>query len=141
MSSDCVFQHQTVTDQATKCDGSVEGDVFVCENPVISYGCVDGGIPSKHRSNDYTKWCNEMGFGRQDGSVQTKPETISKPNGWLHWCSSYDESNKHWCDNQDGTWLNEALDSQGSEDRVTQVKCKLKNNQVPACASGKYICS
>ena len=133
----CLFKHQTVTDQATKCDGSVDGDVFTCENPVISYGSVDGGIPTNHGGNDYTKWCNEMGFDGYVGTVQTKQETVSSPNGGLFGCSSYDDSNWHWCDNSDGNWLNQALNSQGSKTRVTQVKCKLKNNQVLACLSGK----
>ncbi len=80
-----------------------------------------------------------MGFDVHVGTVETKLESISTPNGWLFGCSSFDNLNWHWCDNQDGDWLNEALDSQGSKTRVTQVKCRLKNNQVPACLSGKYF--
>ena len=136
--SDCLFQHQTVTEQSTKCDGSLEGDHFVCQNPVISYGSVNGGIPQVHGNNDYKIWCEEMGFGDMVGDVQTKQDDVCEPNGWLFGCSSYDNSNWHWCDSQDGYWLNEELDSHGSKERVTQVKCKLKNNEVPGCLPGNY---
>ena len=133
-----MFQHQTVGEQSTKCDGSLEGDVFVCQNPVISYGSVHGGIPTVHGSNDYEKWCEEMGFSDMVGDVQTKQEQVCMPNGRLFWCSSYDNSNPHWCDWSDGYWLNEELDSHGSIDRVTQVKCRLKNKERPGCLPGNY---
>ena len=131
-----MFQHQTVTDQSTKCDGSLEGDVFVCQNPVISYGSYYGGTPTANDKNDYTKWCEEMGFGDTVGPVQTKQESVSVPNGWVFWSSGYDNSNWHWCDYENGYWLNEKLENHGTKERVTQVKCRLKNSKVPGCLSG-----
>ena len=123
----------------TKCDGSLEGDVFVCKNPVISYGSYYGGIPSVHPKNDYTKWCEEMGFGVTVGPIQSKEETLKSNvlyNGWVFWCSTHDNSNWHWCDTSDGHWLNEVPQAHGSGKRVTEVKCRLKNNEVPGCLTG-----
>ena len=81
-----------------------------------------------------------MGFDVQVGSVQTKTLTISTPNGWVYWCSGSDgDSNKHWCDWQDDDWLNAALDRQGTNNRIVEFKCRLKNHQVPGCLPGKFI--
>jgi hypothetical protein len=140
LSSDCSFRHDTVKKQVTKCEGTVKGNVFICGNPIISYGSVDGGIPNVQYSNNYSKWCQEMGFTEFVFPVQTRRQTISKPNGWVYGCAGIDDSNWHWCDSENGDWLNESLDRQGTNVRVTQVKCNLKNNEVPACISGKYSC-
>ena len=117
-------------------ESKVQGNIFICDFPIISYGSVDGGIPSKDSLSNYNKWCEEMGFDRHTGSIQTQTETISSPQGWLFGSTSYDSSSWHWCDNQDGYWYNQRLDSQGSDERITQVKCTLKNNNPPACVSG-----
>ena len=121
----------------TKCRNSkVEGNIFICDDPIISYGSVDDGIPKAHTGYNYDKWCEEMGFNRQTGSIQTKTETISFPQGWVFGCTRYDSSSWHWCDSDDGYWYNDRLDRQGSGNRITQVKCELKNNNPPACVSG-----
>ena len=123
----------------TKCRNSkVLGNVFICDYPIISYGSVDGGIPKTHTGNNYDKWCEEMGFVRQTGSIQTKMETVSFPQGWVFGCTRYDFPSWHWCDSVDGYWYNDRLDSQGSGDRITQVKCELKKHTPPACASGNH---
>ena len=77
-----------------------------------------------------------MGFGRHTGIIQIQRETVSVPQGWVVGCTRYDSSNWHWCDMADGHWYNEGLGDQGSRDRITQVKCELKNNNTPACVSG-----
>jgi hypothetical protein len=136
----CAFQHKVVREQTTKCRYSnVQGNVFICDDPIISYGSVDGGIPLERSANDYDKWCEEMGFYRQSGSIQTQTETISLPHGWVFGCTSHDSTSWHWCDVRNGYWYNERLDKQGSKDRITQVKCQLKNNNPPACVQGNKL--
>ena len=80
-----------------------------------------------------------MGFDSHSGTIQTKEETIVPPNGMLFGCTTYDNINWHWCDLYDGYWLDESLDSQGTDYKIVQVQCHLKNNQVPKCAVSKYL--
>ena len=137
--SECSFPHQTVSEQATTCKGTVSGVIYTCDEPVISYGSVNGGLPTEHGGNDYNKWCEEMGFDSYSGTVQTKVETIVQPKGWVFGCSDTDNQNWHWCDVHDGYWLNQTLDGQGENTRIVQVQCKLKNNEVPICKGNKFI--
>ena len=133
----CEFQHKIVTEQKTKCrESKVQGNVFICDGPVISYGSVDGGIPLEDFRNNYDEWCKEMGFDSHIGSIQTQIERISLPQGWLFGCAGYDAPTWHWCDWGDGDWYNQRLNYQGSGPRITQVKCTLKNNNPPTCVSG-----
>ena len=109
----CEFQHQVVNEQKTKCDtAEVIGNTFICNNPVISYGSVSGGVPTDI-GEDYITWCQEMGFSGHIGNVETRMERISSPYGWVFGCSHADSSSWHWCDGYDGYWLNQSLDYQG----------------------------
>ena len=134
------LQHKTVNLQATKCSNvEVIGNVVACDNPVISYGSVGGGIPKKSSTVDYNHWCTEMGFGSFYG-VLVNTEEISKPYGWVYGCNDHDDSNWHWCDASDGVWLEDGelgfSRNQFPFDRVKTLECK-KGNAVPECTSGK----
>ena len=137
------FQHQMVNLQATRCS-SVQVNEFnvVCDNPIISYGSVDGGIPQADSNTDYDKWCTEMGLGEfVSVTVSPKPQKISKPYGWVYGCTDHDDSNWHWCDLSNGKWLEDRelgfSENQNSYQRVTKLFCR-KGNIVPECTIGKW---
>ena len=46
--------------QHTKCD-SVTNYGKTCNNPEIKYGTVTGGLPWEYPSNNYEKWCEQLG--------------------------------------------------------------------------------
>ena len=128
--------------------GTVEGNVFICDYPIISYGSVHGGIPTAPDEDYYSeepinldKWCKEMGFHRQTGDIETEMEWdgLEKPQGWVFECTTHDSSSWHWCDSFDGKWLN-GLGNQGKMgERVKQVKCEMMDNNLPACLSGNKL--
>ena len=111
-------------EQYTRCE-SVINNGNTCINPEIRYGNVEGGIPRNHGGNNYTTWCQQLGFSGYAGQVQFGNRPCPDPQGGLFGCTGYDENNVwHWCDWQDGDWLNEALDwhsCNGSE--ITQITC------------------
>lgn len=108
--------------QSTQCE-SASPDGLTCFNPEIQYGSVAGGIPADHTGNDYAQWCQQLGF-TSDTGVTLGLRSTAAPNGRLFGCTSYDETNWHWCDWQDGDWLDESLDnhtSTGAE--ITSISC------------------
>ena len=129
--------------QATKCsDFQVNGDVVTCDNPVISYGSIGGGIAQKQSITNYNKWCSEMGFGRFHRDVLKMQTKISKPYGWVYGCANsiFDTREWHFCDASNGKWLADGelgfSRNQFPFDRVKTLECK-KGNAVPECTSGK----
>jgi hypothetical protein len=119
------WQYQDNTmEQYTRCESVTDGG-YTCVNPFIKYGDVEDGIPLQHGNNDYATWCQQLGFNGFDSVTLSASPDCSAPMGGLFWCSSYDETNPHWCDWQDGDWYNEALDwnNCGSNNRVATLTC------------------
>ena len=85
-----------MTLQSTKCSNvrviGSNKDVVACDNPVISYGLVGGGIPKQSSTSDYNNWCTEMGLGRFHG-ILVNEQKISKPYGWVYGCTGHDDPN------------------------------------------------
>ena len=109
---------QGTQDQYTKCESS-SSDGLICYNPEIRYGSTTGGIPCSHGGNEYSQWCQQLGFS---GHTTISTNTISTSN-MLFGCSSYDESTWHWCDWGDGYWRNSSLGWSGSCTRITSLTC------------------
>jgi hypothetical protein len=110
--------------QYTQCE-SVSNNGYTCHNPLIRYGNVPNGVPAQHSSNDFNKWCQQLGCSAVV-SVTYGNRSYASPYGKLFWCSSYDENNPKWCDWQDGYWYNQQLDYHPAIDgqAITQITCK-----------------
>ncbi|MBL8603157.1 MAG: hypothetical protein JNK72_14635 [Myxococcales bacterium] len=110
-STDWVLQRNTLG-QYTRCGSvSVNGNQWTCNLPEVRYGSVEGGIPYQHSGNEYTVWCQQLGFNSfVSGSDRYTTRDVTAPRGRLFGCRSYDETNWHWCDWQDGPWFNQRLD-------------------------------
>ena len=115
--SDWCVQAGTL-DQATKCNSS-SSDGLTCYDPVIRYGTTEGGHPCEHSGNDYEAWCQQLGFSGYTVHTTSSMSVAGK----LFGCTSYDEFTWHWCDWQDGSWLNSSLNSSGLCDYVSSVSC------------------
>ena len=109
-------------EQFTKCE-SVSSNGLTCYNPEVKYGSLEGGIPTKHDSNNYTEWCQQLGFSGYSGKVEFGTRTVTSPKGNLFWCSIYDEKKPHWCDWQDGNWRSQVLNTQNNSDCITSITC------------------
>ena len=104
--------------QHTKCE-SVTNNGNTCNNPLIKYGSVEGGIPRTHGSNDYNKWCDQLG-GAYDS------HTVGSRTGYCVFGSSgYDDNVWHWADCSDGYWYNTTLDSYKNNysGYITSITC------------------
>jgi cysteine-rich repeat protein len=113
------------TEQYTRC-GSVQNNGNTCINPEIRYGnVVDGGIPRSHGGNNFPVWCQQLGFSGFGNNVQYGNRDCTAPKGGLFGCNGYDENVWHWCDWQDGDWLNEQLDWHGCGDGqdIVSITC------------------
>jgi len=111
--------------QATRCE-SVGNNGKTCNNPFIKYGNLENGVPASHVGNDFTKWCQQLGFASFSGQVSYGNRSCTAPQGRLFGCSGYDENNWHWCDWQDGFWLNQMLNYQQCDDgqQITSITCQ-----------------
>ncbi len=119
--NECVSDYcvqQGTQDQATKC-GSSSADGLTCYDPEIRYGTTQGGHPCVHTGNNYTTWCQQLGFS----GYTTHTFSNINVTGKLFGCTSYDESTWHWCDWQDGSWLNSTLNSTGQCDYINAISC------------------
>ena len=116
---------QGTKEQSTRCE-SVGNNGKTCNNPFIKYGNVEGGVPASHGGNDFNKWCQQLGFGGFSGQVSYGNRSCTAPQGRLFGCSSYDEVVWHWCDWQDGSWYNQALNYQQCDDgqQITSITCQ-----------------
>ena len=119
-STDWVAQTGT-NSQFTKCD-SVTDNGYTCINPEIRYGTVTGGIPHDHSDNNYNTWCTQLGFSSWSGTVNFGNRGTQ--NGKLFWCSSYDETNPHWCDWSDGAWYNQTLNNSCDSNAIINITCQ-----------------
>ena len=92
--------------QHTKCE-SVTNNGKTCNNPEIKYGTVTGGLPWEYPSNNYEKWCEQLGgfyashtLGRRTGHP-------------VHGCTGYDDPenwlDKPCCDWSEMIWYNKSL--------------------------------
>ena len=75
--------------QHTKCE-SVTNNGKTCNNPEIKYGTVTGGLPWEYPSNNYEKWCEQLGglyaahtFGRRTGYQLYGCTGYDDPENWL----------------------------------------------------------
>lgn len=109
--------------QFTSCQ-SIANNGFTCNNPLIRYGNVPDGIPAQHGNDDFPAWCKQLGC-KGFVNVTYGNRDYTKPYGKLFWCSGYDENTPHWCDWQDGFWLNQQLDYHPAQDgqAITQITC------------------
>jgi hypothetical protein len=124
-STDWVPQMGT-NQQFTRC-GSVSavGSQVTCTLPEIRYGSTVGGIPYVHPGNEYTVWCQQLGF-RAYVSHTTSSRDVTAPRGRLFGCRGYDESAWHWCDWSDGSWRNMSLDYHViASDGIASITCSL----------------
>ena len=97
--------HQQGThEQYTRCY-AVSDDGNTCLRPDIRYGTTTGGVPYQIATNDYEQWCQQLGFEGFAGDV-TYGARGCDDGGRVFWCDDFDEETPHWCDWQDGTWLN-----------------------------------
>ena len=112
------------TEQYTRCE-NVTNNNKTCNNPLIKYGSVENGVPAQHGGNDYNTWCVQLGFAGFSGQVTYGNRACDAPQGRLFGCTGYDENVWHWCDWQDGPWLNQQLDHHQCNDgqEVTSVTC------------------
>ena len=119
--SDCVnewcLQQGLTKPQHTKCE-YVTNNGNTCENPVIKYGSVEGGIPRENSGNNYEKWCEQLG-GMYDG------HTLGTREGYCVFGQiGNDDYLWHWSDCSDGYWYNQTLDLfQERSDYVTSITC------------------
>ena len=118
------WTYQTGTmDQYTRCGAVTDGGT-TCVDPEIKYGSVEGGIPKSHSGNEYDTWCQQLGFSSWSGLVTYGTKTCSPPTtGGLFGCRSYDETEWHWCDWQDGYWHDEQLDYADCTNAITEITC------------------
>jgi hypothetical protein len=112
--------------QFTRC-GSVTNGGATCVDPEIRYGSTLGGVPEQHSGNDFTLWCQQLGFSGAAATPATYgTRACAAPGGRLFGCSMYDETTWHWCDASDGYWLNSTLDNHTCSsftNNVTSVTC------------------
>jgi hypothetical protein len=108
--------------QHTKCE-SVTNNGKTCNNPEIKYGTVTGGVPCEYPSNNYEKWCEQLGgvyaghtFGTRTGHPVIGCTGADDPGNW-HWCDP--------CPYPGGKWYNKSLtihnDSNGY--LITSISC------------------
>ena len=109
--------------QYTKCESTTnEGNT--CINPQVKYGTSPIGLPRKHGSNNYEKWCEQLGGTYQNHTIGTR-RGLS-----LFGCTSHDDrENWHWCDWQNGHWFNASLDHNlgPHTDAITSITCTSEN--------------
>ena len=105
--------------QHTKCESVTNGGQ-TCNNPEIKYGTVTGGLPWEYSSNDYEKWCEQLGgfyashtTGLRTGHVLYGCHGADDPEYWK-WCN-------YW---GDGTWYNRSLNYYKTyNDFITSITC------------------
>ena len=104
---------------------SVTNNGDTCINPQIKYGSVEGGIPMEYSTNDYDKWCDQLG-GAYDSY------TVGSRTGYcVFWSYGYDDNVWHWADWHNGYWYNSTLDSwQERSDYITSITCKGTDQSV-----------
>ena len=112
-------------EQSTRCE-SVGNEGKTCNNPFIKYGTRENGVPGSHGGNDFALWCTQLGFAGFSGQVSYGSRSCEAPQGRLFGCMNYDEPGWHWCDNQDGYWWNQTLDSWNCNDgqQITSITCQ-----------------
>ena len=112
-------------EQFTRCESVANGGK-TCNNPLIKYGTVEGGVPANHGGNNFSLWCTQLGFAGFSGQVSYGSRLCDPPQGQLFGCASYDENVWHWCDWQDGSWYNQVLDYHVCNDgtQITSVTCQ-----------------
>ena len=105
--------------QYTRCE-SITNDGETCVNPEVKYGTSPIGVPREHRSNEYDKWCHQLGGIYENHEVGTR---IGQS---LYGCSHSDDTTWHWCDWQDSHWHNGTLDHtrMSHSDFITSITCK-----------------
>jgi hypothetical protein len=118
-----VQQVGTTLPQYTRCE-SITNNGYTCINPTVTYGNVSYGVPASHSSNQLQTWCQQLGC-KGYVSVQYGTRSYASPWGKLFGCTSYDESNWHWCDWMDGYWYNQQLDYHPGPDSeaITSITC------------------
>ena len=81
--------------QITTCSQKKQsGSLMKCSNPTISWGSHSGGIPHKHKNNNYNSYCQSLGFA---ASVAVTYGTRPCSKGALFWCKGYDNKDVyHW---------------------------------------------
>jgi cysteine-rich repeat protein len=111
--------------QYTRCESVTNGNK-TCNNPFIKYGAVENGVPAQHVTNDFNAWCTQLGFAAWSGQVAYGSRPCDPPQGRLFGCTGYDEGIWHWCDWQDGNWLNQQLDYHQCNDgtQITSITCQ-----------------
>jgi cysteine-rich repeat protein len=111
-------------EQFTRCE-SVAGGGKTCNNPFIKYGNVENGVPASHPGNNFTLWCQQLGFAGYSGQVTYGNRSCDAPQGRLFGCTGYDENIWHWCDWQDGNWYNQALNYHNCNDgqQIVAITC------------------
>jgi cysteine-rich repeat protein len=111
--------------QFTRCE-SVSNNNKTCNNPFIKYGSVENGVPAEHGGNDFNAWCTQLGFSGWSGQVGYGSRPCDPPQGRLFGCNGYDEAVWHWCDWQDGNWLNQQLNYWQCNDgaQITSITCQ-----------------
>ena len=89
--------------QHTKCE-SVTNNGQTCNNPEIKYGTTTGGLPAKHRYNNYEIWCEQLGGVYADHTFGTR-------SGYALWGNTgYDENGLwHWAAWYGNYWYNKPL--------------------------------
>ena len=105
--------------QHTKCE-SVTNNGKTCNNPEIKYGIVTGGLPWEYPSNNYEKWCAQLGgeyaghtFGTRTGHPVIGCTGADDPGNW-HWCV-------YW---NGGKWYNKSLTIRGRNSFfITSISC------------------
>jgi hypothetical protein len=116
-----VYQQGT-NEQYTRCYG-VSGDGNTCLRPEVRYGTTTGGVPYQIASNDYEQWCKQLGFDGFAGDV-TYGERGCEEGGRVLWCDTFDEEGPHWCDWQDGYWLDSDLNQPDcGNEAVLSITC------------------
>ena len=67
----------------------------------------------------------QLGFPGWGGQVSYGVRSCNAPQGRLFGCTGYDEFVWHWCDWQDGDWLNEQLDYPFCNDggEISSITC------------------
>lgn len=114
--------HKKVPTQRTHCaTASQNNGIFTCNNPTISFGTTYGGTPCKHDGNDDDVWCQEMGFEKAAGSDVVEGSIVK---GKLFGCTDNPYLTLwRWCDWQDTVWESSTLGSDGTCDKITQIRC------------------
>ena len=112
-------------EQYTRCE-SVTNNNKTCNNPIIRYGVLEGGIPADHSGNNFNAWCVQLGFAGYAGQFTLGNRPCDAPQGRLFGCTGYDEGVWHWCDWQDGNWYSQTLDYHQCNDgtQITSITCQ-----------------